>query len=197
MASPTLNTAGTSRDSFHDSGRGSPETTRLARHSPKPVAWNPLNSGLSFSNRADMTNPTAPVAAPDRYSASPLPQDTFRTLIALAIVALTIGGWIYVLAIPVDRFALSAQTKLWWIEQIVGFVLAIICIGIAMRKRAFLTPAFWLTIYSLVFDVMRWIFEFREGQLRIPIAMVLYALFIWRLHLTRRAAATEARTVAV
>jgi hypothetical protein len=144
-----------------------------------------------------MTNPTAPVAAPDRYSASLLPRDTFRTLIALAIIALTIGGWIYVLAIPVDRFALSAQTRLWWIEQIVGFVLAIICIGIAMRKRAFLTPAFWLTIYSLVFDVMRWIFEFREGQLRIPIAMVLYALFIWRLQLTRRAVATGERTVAV
>lgn len=118
-------------------------------------------------------------------------------MIALAIVALTLGGWIYVMTIPVDRFALHAQTKLWWIEQVVGFVLAIICIGIAMRRRAFLAPAFWLTIYSLIFDVMRWIFEFREGQLRIPIAMVLYALFIWRLHLTRRAVAAEERPIAV
>lgn len=133
-----------------------------------------------------MTNPISPVAAPQRYPAPPLPRDTIRTLIALAIVALTLGDWIYVMIVPVDRFALSAQTKLWWIEQVVGFVLAIICIGIAMRRRSFLTPAFWLTIYSLVFDVMRWIFEFREGQLRIPIAMVLYALFVWRLHLTRR-----------
>jgi hypothetical protein len=108
-------------------------------------------------------------------------------VIALAIIGLTIGGWIYVLAIPVDRFALSAQTRLWWIEQIVSFVLAIICVGIIMRRRSFLAPAYWLTIYSLVFDVMRWIFEFREGQLRIPIAMVLYALFIWRLHRARRA----------
>ena len=99
--------------------------------------------------------------------------------------------------IPVDRWALSAQTKLWWIEQVVGFVLAIICIGIVIRRRSFLTPAFWLTIYSLVFDVMRWIFEFREGQLRIPIAMVLYALFIWRLHLARRAVAAEKRVAAV
>lgn len=129
-------------------------------------------------------------------SNSLLPRDTFRTLIALAIVALTIGGWIYVLMIPVDRFALSAQTRLWWIEQIVGFVLAIICIGIVMRRRSFLAPAFWLTIYSLVFDVMRWIFEFREGQLRIPIAMVLYALFVWRLQLARRTAAAEERAVA-
>ena len=94
----------------------------------------------------------------------PLPRDTFRTLIALAIVALTIGGWIYVMMIPVDRFALSSQTFLWWIEQVVGFVLAIICIGIAMRRRSFLAPAFWLTIYSLIFDVMRWIFEFRQGE---------------------------------
>ena len=129
-------------------------------------------------------------------STSLLPRDTFRTLIALAIVALTIGGWSYVLMIPVDRFALSAQTRLWWIEQIVGFVLAIICIGIVMRRRSFLAPAFWLTIYSLVFDVMRWIFEFREGQLRVPIAMVLYALFVWRLQLARRTAAAEERAVA-
>jgi hypothetical protein len=138
-----------------------------------------------------MTNPISPVAAPERYPAPPLPRDTIRTLIALAIVALTLGGWIYVMMIPVDRFALSAQTKLWWIEQVVGFVLAIICIGIAMRRRSFLAPAFWLTIYSLVFDVMRWIFEFQEGQVRIPIAMVLYALFAWRLRLTRRAVAAE------
>lgn len=138
-----------------------------------------------------MTNPISPVAAPERYPAPLLPRDTFRTLIAAAIVALTLGGWIYVMMIPVDRFALSAQTKLWWIEQVVGFVLAIICIGIIMRRRSFLTPAFWLTIYSLVFDVMRWIFEFREGQLRIPIAMVLYALFVWRLHLTRRTVRAE------
>ncbi len=115
-----------------------------------------------------------------------MPRDTVRSLIAGAIVALTLGGWIWVMMIPVDRFALSSQTNLWWIEQVVGFVLAIICIGIIMRRRAFLAPAFWLTIYSLVFDVMRWIFEFREGQLRIPIAMVLYTLFVWRLHLTRR-----------
>jgi hypothetical protein len=144
-----------------------------------------------------MTNPISPDSVPEQYSPSLLSRDTIRTVIALAILALTIGGWIYVLMIPVDRFALSAQTRLWWIEQVVSFVLAIICIGIVMRRRSFLAPAFWLTIYSLVFDVMRWIFEFREGQLRIPIAMLLYALFIWRLHLTRRTVAAEKRSVAV
>ena len=143
-----------------------------------------------------MTNPNSPVSAPTQYSADLLPPDIFRTLIALAIVALTVGGWIYVLMIPVDRFALSAQTKLWWIEQVVSLVLAIICVGIAMRRRSFLAPAFWLTIYSLVFDVMRWVFEFREGQPRLPIAMVLYALFVWRLHLTRRSVAAGERGIA-
>jgi hypothetical protein len=118
-------------------------------------------------------------------------------LIALAIIALTIGGWIYVLMIPVDRFALSAQTRLWWIEQVVSLVLAIVCVGIVIRKRSFLSAAFWLTIYSLVFDVMRWIFEFKEGQLRIPIALILYALFIWRLHLARRTVGAEQHAVAV
>ncbi|HEY5022525.1 MAG TPA: hypothetical protein VII30_08580, partial [Gemmatimonadaceae bacterium] len=107
-----------------------------------------------------MTNPASPVSAPEQYSTSLLPRDMFRTLVALAIIALTIGGWIYVMMIPVDRFALKAQTNLWWIEQIVGFVLAIVCIGIVMRKRSFLAWAFWLTIYSLLFDVVRWIFEF-------------------------------------
>ena len=142
-----------------------------------------------------MTNPNSPVSVPEQYSPRLLPRDNIRTVIALAIIALTIGGWIYVITVPVDRFALSAQTRLWWIEQVVGFVLAIICIGIVMRRRSFLAPAFWLTIYSLVFDVMRWIFEFREGQVRIPIAMILYALFIWRLHLARRSVAGEHRVV--
>jgi hypothetical protein len=142
-----------------------------------------------------MTNPTQP--ASEQYSASLLPPDAFRTLIALAIIVLTIGGWIYVMMIPIDRFALSAQTRLWWIEQVVSFVLALVCIGIVLRKRSFLTPAFWLTVYSLVFDVMRWIFEFKEGQLRLPIALILYALFIWRLQLARRTVAAEQRAVAI
>ena len=142
-----------------------------------------------------MTNPIPPVS--EQYSPSLLPRDTFRTVIALAIIALTIGGWIYVLSIPVDRFALSAQTRLWWIEQVVSLVLAIVCVSIVIRKRSFLTAAFWLTIYSMVFDVMRWIFEFKEGQLRIPIALILYALFIWRLQLARREAAAEQHALAV
>ncbi len=142
-----------------------------------------------------MTSPNSTASAPDQYSPLLLPRDTIRTVIALAIIALTIGGWIYAMMIPVDRFALGAQTRLWWVEQIVGFVLAIICIAIVMRRRAFLAPAYWLTIYSLVFDVMRWIFEFREGQVRIPIAMILYALFIWRLHLARRTVSVEHRVV--
>jgi hypothetical protein len=136
-----------------------------------------------------MTNPIPRVS--EQYSSPLLPRDAFRTVIALAIIALTIGGWIYVLMIPIDRFALSAQTRLWWIEQVVSFVLAVVCVGIVIRKRSFLAPAFWLTIYSLIFDVMRWIFEFKEGQLRIPIALILYALFIWRLQLARRTVAAE------
>jgi hypothetical protein len=143
-----------------------------------------------------MTTPT-PLPASETYSTELLPRDTFRTLIAIAIVLLTIGGWIYVMMIPVDRWALSAQTRLWWIEQITGFVLALVCIAIALRKRAFLTVAFWLTIYSMIFDIVRWYFEFKEGQPTIPIALVLYALFIWRLQLARRTVAAEGQVVAV
>jgi hypothetical protein len=143
-----------------------------------------------------MTTPT-PLPASETYSTELLPRDTFRTVIAIAIVLLTIGGWIYVMMIPVDRWALSAQTRLWWIEQITGFVLALVCIAIALRKRSFLTLAFWLTIYSMIFDLVRWYFEFKEGQPTIPIALVLYALFIWRLQLARRTVAAERQIVAV
>ena len=165
------------------------------------AAKRPLWHGIRFIasihfHRADMTTPISS-SVPEQYSPSVLPRDTFRTVIALAIVALTIGGWIYVMMIPVDRFALAAQTKLWWIEQVTGFVLALVCIGIILRKRAFLPWAFWLTIYSLLFDVMRLIFEFKEGQPTIPVALILYALFIWRLHLARRTVAAEGRVVAV
>lgn len=143
-----------------------------------------------------MTTPT-PLSASETYSTELLPRDKFRTLIAVAIVLLTIGGWIYVVMSPINRSALSSQTRLWWIEQITTFVLAVVCIGIALRKRSFLTLAFWLTIYSLIFKVMRWYFDFRAGEYLIPIALVLYALFIWRLQLARRTVAAEGQIVAV
>ena len=143
-----------------------------------------------------MTTPT-PLPASETYSTELLPRDTFRTVVAIAIVLLTIGGWIYVMMIPIDQWALSAQTRLWWIEQITGFVLALVCIAIALRKRAFLTLAFWLTIYSMIFDIVRWYFEFKEGQPTIPIALLLYALFIWRLQLARRTVAADGQIVAV
>jgi hypothetical protein len=143
-----------------------------------------------------MTNPNSPVSVSEPYPSTLLPRDTFRTVIALAIIALTIGGWIYVMMIPIDRFALSAQTRLWWVEQVTKFVLALVSIAIVLRKRAFLNWAFWLTIYSLIFTVMRWIFQFREGQLTISVALILYALFIWRLSLTRRTVFAQEHAVA-
>ena len=143
-----------------------------------------------------MTNPTSPVSVSEPYSTARLPRDTFRTAIAVAIIALTIGGWIYVMTIPVDRWALSDQTRLWWIEQVTKFVLALVSIGIVLRKRSFLPWAFWLTIYSLVFTVMWWIFQLRGGQLSISIPLILYALFIWRLSLARRTVAAQEHPVA-
>ena len=137
-----------------------------------------------------MTDPTSP-----QLRSGPLPRDNFRSVIAALITVLTVYGWIDALGRTPMRHALTVQTRLWWIEQIVKLVLAIVCVGIILRKRWSLTPAFWLTIYSLVFDVMRWIFEFKEGQLRVPIALILYALFIWRLHLARRTVAAEGRVV--
>jgi len=126
-----------------------------------------------------------------------LPRDNFRSIVAALITALTIGGWINALGKTPLRDALAAQTRLWWIEQIVGIVLAIVCIGIILRKRSFLTLAFWLTVYSLLFDLVRWIFEFKEGQLRIPIALILYAFFLWRLWLTRKEVTAVENTVAL
>ncbi len=138
---------------------------------------------------------TAPTSTQVRVAL--LPRDNFRSIVAALITALTIGGWINALGKTPLRDALAAQTRLWWIEQIVGIALAIVCIGIILRKRSFLTPAFWLTVYSLVFDIVRWIFEFKEGQLRIPIALILYAFFLWRLWLTRKEVAAVENTVAL
>ena len=137
---------------------------------------------------------TAPTSTQVRVT--PLPRDNFRSIVAALITALTIGGWINALGRTPLRDALAAQTRLWWIEQVVSLLLAIVCIGIILRKRSFLTLAFWLTVYSLVFDVVRWIFEFKEGQLRIPVALILYALFLWRLWITRKEVAAVENIIA-
>jgi hypothetical protein len=139
-----------------------------------------------------MTNPTSP-----QTRLEPLPRDTFRSIIAALITILTLYGWIDALGRTPMRNALAAQTRLWWIEQIVKFVLAIICIGIILRKRWSLTPGFWLSIYSLVFVIVRWIFIFREGQFEIVVAPLLYALLLWRLWIARKAEAATRHAVVV
>lgn len=127
---------------------------------------------------------TSPITPPLRLKT--LPKDNFRSIIAGLITALTIYGWVDALGRTPMRHALEAQTRLWWVEQIVGFALAVVCIGIILRKRSFLTPAFWLTIYSLIFDIGRWIFEIKEGVFEIRVAPLLYALLLWRLWITRK-----------
>jgi hypothetical protein len=126
-----------------------------------------------------------------------LPRDNFRSVIAALITILTLYGWIDALGRTPLRNALAAQTRLWWIEQIVKLVLAIICVGIILRQRWSLTPAFWLTIYSLVFVIVRWVFIFREGQFEIFVAPLLYALLLWRLWIARREEAASRHTVIV
>jgi len=137
-----------------------------------------------------MTNPPSP-----QTRVEPLPRDTFRSIIAALITILTLYGWIDALGRTPMRNALAAQTRLWWIEQIVKFVLAIICIGIILRKRWSLTPGFWLSIYSLVFVIVRWVFIFREGQFEIVVAPLLYALLLWRLWIARKEEATRQAVV--
>jgi len=140
-----------------------------------------------------MTAPTTSVTRTDR-----LPPDVFRTIIAVLIALLTIAGWLNVFAKPPLRAALLFQSRAWWwIEQIISVVLALLCIGIIMRKRSVLTPAFWFTIYSIAFDAVRWFFEFKGGQLRIPVALILYLLFAWRLWVARRQVAAVESSAAV
>jgi hypothetical protein len=116
-----------------------------------------------------------------------LPKDNIRSALAAAIALVTAGGWLYSLLRPEQREALPAQNTIWWIEQIVGIALLVMCIGILMRRREFFRPAVWLTAYSLLFDVMRWLLGYSRGTLVIPIGLVLYALFLWRLRTTRHA----------
>ncbi len=128
-----------------------------------------------------MTDPTSP-----QLRSGALPRDNFRSVIAALITVLTVYGWIDALGRTPMRHALTVQTRLWWIEQIVKLVLGIVCVGIILRKRWSLNPAFWLTIYSLVFVIVRWVFIFREGQFEILVAPLLYALLLWRLWMTRK-----------
>ncbi|GAC1494265.1 MAG: hypothetical protein NVS1B5_19590 [Gemmatimonadaceae bacterium] len=137
-----------------------------------------------------MTAPTSSELRPDL-----LPRDSFRSVLAALIAALTLGGWINALGRSPLREALAAQTRLWWIEQIVAFALAIVCIGIILRRRSFLLVAFWLTVYSLVFDLMRWIFQVIDGQMTIRVAFLLYALFLWRLWIARKQVVMSRNTV--
>jgi hypothetical protein len=139
-----------------------------------------------------MTDPTTSQQRPDL-----LPRDNFRSVLAALIAALTLGGWFNALGRTSLRDALAAQTRLWWIEQIVGFALAIVCIGIILRKRSFLLVAFWLTVYSLIFDLMRWIFQVIDGQMTIRVAFLLYALFLWRLWIARKQVVTTRNTIVV
>ena len=139
-----------------------------------------------------MTNPTSP-----QTRLAPLSRDTFRSVIAALITILTLYGWIDALGRTPMRNALATQTRLWWIEQVVKLVLAIVCIGIILRKRWSLTPGFWLSIYSLVFVIVRWVFIFREGQFEIVVAPLLYALLLWRLWIARKEEAATRQTVVV
>lgn len=116
-----------------------------------------------------------------------LARDNIRTAVAAAIAVLTAGGWVYSLMRPQQREALPAQTTIWWIEQIVALALVVICIGIIMNRRSFYRPAVWLTGYSLLFDLLRWLLGYAGGTLVIPIGLVLYTLLLWRLRLARPA----------
>jgi hypothetical protein len=60
------------------------------------------------------------------------------------------------------------------------------CIGVLIGKRSFIWPAFWLSLYSLIFDLMRWFFEFEEVKVPVPLTVILYALFMWRLWRARQ-----------
>jgi hypothetical protein len=148
--------------------------------------------GVDQTNSSPMTNPTSP-----QTRLAPLPRDTFRSVIAALITILTLYGWIDALGRTPMRNALAAQTRLWWIEQIVKLVLAIVCIGIILRKRWSLTPGFWLSIYSFVFVIVRWVFILREGQFEIVVAPLLYALLLWRLWIARKEEAATRQTVVV
>lgn len=136
-----------------------------------------------------MTDPTSPPLPP-----RVLPRDNFRSAIAALITVITLYGWIDALGRTPMRNALTAQTRLWWIEQIVKLALAIVCVGVILRKRWSLTPAFWLTLYSLAFVIVRWVFIFREGQYEIFVAPLLYALLLWRLWIARREDAATRHT---
>ncbi|HUQ99247.1 MAG TPA: hypothetical protein VM166_07325 [Gemmatimonadaceae bacterium] len=128
----------------------------------------------------------------DRNTSRTLPRDRFRTVLAVLIVLLTLGGWVYALMRPEYRAALPAQGQLWWIEQLVSIALMIAALGVVFQRRAFVAAAFWLSAYSLVFDIVRWYFELSEVRVPVPLTVILYALFMWRIWRVGRSAEADA-----
>jgi len=153
--------------------------------------------GWEYPPGRGLTEPASKEEAQMANSGRPalLAPDQIRTAIAAAIALLTAGGWLYSLMRPQTREALPYQTTIWWIEQIVALALVVVCIGIIMRRRSFYRAAVWLTGYSLLFDLLRWLLGYSTGTLVIPIGLVLYALFLWRLRLARPAGAATPAAV--
>ena len=118
---------------------------------------------------------------PDVNTSRTLPRDNARTVLAAIIVLLTLVGWILQLMRPEARAALPFQGKLWWVEQLVSIALMVACIGVVLQKRAFVAAAFWLSAYSLVFDIVRWYFELSQVRVPVPLTVIIYALFMWRI----------------
>ena len=76
---------------------------------------------------------------------------------------------------------LTAQVVVKLLLTAVSLALMVCAIGVLLGKRAFVAPAFWLAAYSLVFDIVRWYFELSEVRVPVPLTVLLYGLFMWRI----------------
>jgi hypothetical protein len=121
---------------------------------------------------------------------SRLASDPIRTLLAVLVAALTLGGWLFALRRAEVRAAIGTQSPIWWVEQLILVAQAIVCIAVVRGAAGARRPASILTAIALGLGVLAWVQGMRlAGRHPIPFTPLLNALLLWRL--TRRGA-TEA-----
>ena len=119
-------------------------------------------------------------------SSQRLPPDLVRSLLAATLTALAFGGWIYSLARPEMRAALGEQAAIWWAEQLLLLVQAVLCLGILLNRRTLVPAVIALTALMLLFGAVHWWQALMQGRLSLPVTWVLNSLFFWRLRASRR-----------
>jgi len=119
---------------------------------------------------------------PESSSATKVGSDPLRTVFALLVAVITLGGWVYALSRADLRAGLSGQPFTWWFEQMVILAQALACLALARGVVRAWRPASILTGAGLLITTLAWMQGIRlTGRHPIPVTPIVNALLLWRL----------------